>query len=117
MARSASELLSGITGFEWDAANATKLWSRHTVGPNEAEEVALNRPFLIEADLRHSDLEPRFRGLGRTDDGRFLFVVFSMRGTRVRFISARPMSRKEQRAYVEAAEAAQADPEARDRGR
>jgi uncharacterized DUF497 family protein len=41
----------------------------------------------------------RFYALGRTDGERRLFVVFTLRGTRIRVISARDMSRKERDEY------------------
>jgi hypothetical protein len=39
---------------------------------------------------------------GRTDGGRLLTVVFTVRGQLLRVISARPMSRRERRGYVQA---------------
>jgi hypothetical protein len=65
----------------------------------EAEQVLLNRPVVFAADLKHSQAEPRFFTLGRTDSGRHLAIVFTARGNRVRVIAARPMSRAERRAY------------------
>ncbi|MBI4567380.1 MAG: BrnT family toxin [Planctomycetes bacterium] len=41
----------------------------------------------------------RWLALGRTDAGRALLVVFTLRGPQVRVISARPMSRRERRLY------------------
>ena len=35
--------LDGRSGFDWDAANATKIWERHRVTPSEAEEVFSGR--------------------------------------------------------------------------
>ena len=40
-----------------------------------------------------------FYALGRTDEGRELFVAFTMRGRRLRVVSARDMSRRERRVY------------------
>ena len=59
----------------------------------------LNRPLLFASDVKHSQAEARYFSLGRTDGGRHLAIVFTTRGTRVRVISARPMSRAERRVY------------------
>jgi len=39
--------------------------------------------------------------LGRTNDDRYLFVVFTIRNNKIRVISARDMNRKERRVYRE----------------
>ncbi len=93
------EILAGVAGFEWDAGNSDKNWRSHEVRQAEAEQVLLNRPVGLAADLSHSQTEPQFFTLGRTDSGRHLAVVFTVRGNRVRVISARPMSRTERRTY------------------
>src|SRR5258706_7974538 len=86
-------------GFEWDAANSGKIWERHRVVPTECEELFLNRPFVIGQDEEHSAAEKRIYGLGESDAGRLLFVVFTIRARLIRVISARDMSRKERRIY------------------
>jgi uncharacterized DUF497 family protein len=45
--------------------------------------------------------EPRYYVLGRTNDERHLFIVFTIRKNKIRVISARDMSRKERRIYRE----------------
>jgi uncharacterized DUF497 family protein len=94
--------LEGLEGFEWDAANVDKLWHRHRVTVPEVEEAFRNRPLLVVGDLRHSHQEERFQALGRTEASRFLFLVFTLRGPRIRVLSARPMNRKERALYAEA---------------
>jgi len=91
---------SGIKGFEWDKANVEKNWEKHRVRPEECEEAFFNRVFVAK-DERHSQVEERFYLLGETNAGRRLFVVFTLRGERIRVISARDMSRKERKAYEE----------------
>jgi uncharacterized DUF497 family protein len=98
------EPLLGCTGFEWDAGNATKSWERHGVSNAECEEVFFLAPLVVE-DAGHSSVEGRFLALGRTVNGRRLLVVFTVRGERIRVISARPMSRRERRAYEQARKA------------
>lgn len=96
------DLLAGLTGFEWDARNAWESQAKHGVLPTEAEQALLNRPVVVVEDPAHSRQEARYRALGRTDGGRELFVVFTVRAMRVRVISARPMSAGERRRYAQA---------------
>jgi uncharacterized protein len=86
-------------GFDWSGGNAEKNWKRHGVTPLEAEQVFFNTPLLSGDDPEHSGTERRFYVLGQTDEGRELFVVFTLRGRRLRVVSARDMSRKERKVY------------------
>jgi uncharacterized protein len=95
------DILSSCEGFEWDRHNADKIWRKHRVLPAESEEVFFNRPLVVADDPKHSEQEPRFYALGRTDAGRMLFIVFTVRGRLIRVISARDMSRKEREVYPE----------------
>lgn len=98
------DVLAHCTGFEWDDGNAGKNWQLHQVTAAEAEQAFFNRPVLVVADERHSDEEVRYAALGRTNAARRLAVVFTIRGTLVRVISARDMSRRERRVYEGARE-------------
>lgn len=102
------EFFAGLENFEWNEGNSDKNWHRHAVRQAEAEQTLLNRPLLIALDVKHSRKEPRFIALGRTDAQRQLAVVLTVRDTRIRVISARPMSKAERRTYGQA----QAHPEA-----
>ena len=93
------ERLARATGFQWDDGNATKNWSRHEVSQAECEQVFFGAPLVLASDPDHSDAEDRFFALGQTDAGRLLLVVFTLRGTLIRVISARPMSRREREVY------------------
>lgn len=90
--------LAGCTGFEWDAGNALKNWEQHGVSQGEAEQAFFNRPVLI-AVAKGTRRERRYAALGQSTDGRLLTVVFTIRGTLIRVISARDMSRRERRVY------------------
>ena len=92
--------IRGLVGFEWDAGNWRKSELKHGVAVAEAQEVLLNDP-LCQVDTRHSDDEQRYAALGTTNEGRRLFVSFTVRRNRVRVISARPMSRKERAVHEE----------------
>lgn len=105
-----AEFVAAVEGFEWDAGNSEKNWLRHRVRQVEAEQVLLNRPLLLAPDVRHTGQEARFFTLGMTDRARGLAVVFTVRANRVRVISARPMSRRERRAYAKAQSRSEADP-------
>ncbi|MDH5762239.1 MAG: BrnT family toxin [Nitrospinota bacterium] len=93
------DLLRKCTGFEWDEHNTDKNWQKHQVTSSECEEVFFNRPLAVADDVRHSEKENRFYALGNTNAGRFLFVVFTIRRSQVRVISARDMNRKERKVY------------------
>lgn len=93
--------LTLIDGFEWDEGNARKN-DKHGVAASEAEQVFFNQPLLMLEDARHSQVEPRFHALGMTHTGRKLHITFTVRGTRVRVISARGMHRKERNIYEQA---------------
>jgi len=91
-------LPSGATEFEWDDGNATKSWTKHQVTRAECEQVFFRNP-LVAVDVVHSLAERRWFALGTTQRGRPLTVVFTMRGTKIRVISARPMSRREREVF------------------
>jgi hypothetical protein len=91
--------LDSCTGFDWDDANADKNWERHRVTPGEAEDVFFHEPLVIRGDLRHSKREKRYYALGQTAAARRLFVVFTLRRTLIRVISARDMNRNEVSTY------------------
>ena len=93
------EFFPDIEGFQWDKGNSAKNWRRHRFSQSEAEQVFLNRPVVVAGDPVHSASEARHFALGRTDGGRLLTVVFTIRGSFLRVISARPMSRRERRGY------------------
>lgn len=95
------ELLD-CTGFQWDDGYADKNWSKHRVSRTECEQVFFNQPLLVTDDLEHSKLEDRCYALGRTDGDRLLFVVFTIRTTLIRVISARDMTRRERKVYYHA---------------
>ncbi len=90
-----------LTGFEWDEGNARKSADKHDVTQAEAEQLFFNEPLLIVPDLVHSASEIRLHALGKTDEARKLHTTFTLRqkGTKIRVISARNMSRKEREYY------------------
>ena len=94
------------SGFDWDEGNDRKN-EKHGVSKPEVEQVFLNAPLLLSDDAMHSQQEPRFHALGRTDMNRWLQITFTERGggSLIRPISARDMSRRERAVYAQAIEA------------
>jgi uncharacterized DUF497 family protein len=91
--------LEECTGFDWDEANAIKNWERHHVTPEEAEDVFFHLPLIVRSEVRHSSKEKRYYALGETSRGRPLFVVFTIRGRKIRVVSVRDMNRNEKETY------------------
>ena len=94
--------LSSLDGFEWDEGNQKKNWLKHQVSTSECEEVFFNLPLLLAGDASHSQVEKRFYVLGQTNAERKLFISFTIRTHKIRVISARDMSCKEQQVYAKA---------------
>ena len=88
------------TGFDWDAGNTDKNWEKHRVTDGECEELSFNEPLIVRRDSGHSRREARYYALGQTGAGRLLFLAFVIRGTLVRVISVRDMTRKERNTYA-----------------
>ncbi len=88
-----------VSEFDWDLGNLEKNWIKHGVSPIECEEVFFNQPLIVVQDEKHSSEQEPLYALGRTDSDRYLFVVFTTRGRKIRVISARDMNRKERKVY------------------
>ncbi len=91
--------LAACTGFVWDQRNAGPGFEQWGVPPIESEQVFFQRPILIAADARGFEGEARFAALGRTTADRRLSVIFTIRGTLIRVISARDRSGRERRIH------------------
>ncbi len=91
--------LHSCQGFDWDEGNFHKNWERHGVTIAECEQPFFNQPIIISDDLVHGDDEDRYLALGRTDQNRKLFLVFTLRKKFIRIISARDMTSKERAIY------------------
>lgn len=96
--------VSKIEGFDWDKGNLDKNLKKHVVANEEGEEVFYNEPF-VSKDIKHSQKEQRFEALGKTNQGRLLFVSFAIRNVdqklKIRIISCRDMNKKEEVKYYE----------------
>ena len=92
---------SKVDGFEWDAGNLTKNPQKHRISNEEAEEIFFRIPLVLDT-TRPEDREPRWAALGQSERDRVVRVVFTMRGRKLRVISARAASRKEATDYEKA---------------
>ncbi len=93
--------LDNLKSFQWDEGNIDKSYNKHGITPNEAEEVFLDENLQVTKDVKHSQKEQRYIALGQTFQEKILFVVFTIRGRKIRIISARPTNKKERRKYVQ----------------
>lgn len=95
--------------FDWDRGNQSKC-QRHGVTLVEIEEL-FRHPLAVLPDPGHSEDEERQKAIGKTDRGRHVFVVFTLRHRAdrmlIRPISARYMHRKEIEHYEKEAAKAQ----------
>ena len=93
-----------VAGFEWDAGNRKKC-QKHGVSLVEIEAL-FSQPVMMLPDQAHSMTEARLKAIGRTETGRNIFVVFTLRehdGQKyIRPISARYMHQKEVDSYEKA---------------
>ena len=86
--------------FEWDDAKAVANLAKHGVSFEQARD-AFGDPFAIEfVDYREDYGEDRLILLGMVDS-RILVVAYTLRGDKVRIISAREAEPHERRQYHE----------------
>ena len=85
--------------FDWDEHNQDKNWYKHQVKFRECEQIFSNEPLETFLDIKHSQKEPRFTALGKTNKNRKLIITFTIRNKKIRVISARNQSHKERKLY------------------
>lgn len=86
--------------FEWDEAKAARNLTDHGVS-FDAATMVFDDPFALEwLDDREDYGEDRYVILGLVD-GRLLYVAYTLRGDKIRIISARGAEPHERRAYHE----------------
>ena len=84
-------------GFEWDARKARSNLACHKIGFDLAKEI-FGGPRWEVRDSRHDYGEDRTVSLGEVE-GRCLVVVHTLRGEKIRIISARKATKREQAQY------------------
>lgn len=92
-------MFDNFDGFIWDKGNTEKNLIKHNISCEESEEIFLDENQIIVDDEKHSGFEKRWLIIGETHSGTLLAVVFTVRNTRVRIISARRASKKEKNLY------------------
>jgi uncharacterized DUF497 family protein len=86
--------------FEWDDYNQDKLAARHGVDRYEAEEAATDSRASVKRIGTDRLGNPEYIFVGKTDDGRILFMVGVLKRGRIwRIGSARDAKFQEKRAY------------------
>ncbi len=86
--------------FEWDEDNEDKLAARHGVDRYQAEEAATDPKASVKRIGMDRVGNPEYIFVGKTDDGRILFMVGVRKRERVwRIGSARDATFQEKRAY------------------
>jgi uncharacterized protein len=78
-----------VAGFEWDEANREKC-QVHGVTV-AAIEACFRHPVAVFPDPAHSQVETRFKAIGKTNRGRNVLIVFTLR-TRTGQTFIRPIS-------------------------
>jgi uncharacterized DUF497 family protein len=94
-------MIDDVVGFDWDDGNREHC-QKHGVSVAEIETVLSGGP-RVAPDIKHAHLEDRLIAIGRTDEGRPLFIAFTIRkigiNRFIRPVSARFMHAKEIERY------------------
>ena len=86
--------------FDWDQWNVQKNELKHGVSRLEAESAFFDPQYKLYQDARHSAPRgARYILYGRSIENRMLMLGFTVRGARIRVITARIASRRERRVY------------------
>ena len=85
--------------FDWDAANITHL-GEHDIAADEAEDVVLGDSLELGFE-KSDDGEDRWSYVGETSHRRVLQVVITMRGERIRVVTAFAPTKRDELSYLE----------------
>jgi uncharacterized protein len=86
--------------FEWNDDKAAQNWREHAVTFEMARE-AFQDPFAVEWEDAGQDLSEQRYSMIAMLENRLLFVGYTMRGERIRIITARKAESYERRRYHE----------------
>jgi uncharacterized DUF497 family protein len=88
---------------EWDSGNSGKL-VKHSVTLEQVESL-FDSDFVVGGRIQPPEgmewSEARFILYGKTSDGRYMTIVWTIRGSKIRPISCRSMRANEQKNYEE----------------
>ena len=85
--------------FEWNEEKASSNLRKHGVSFDEATTIFGDPLAITFSDPMHSEGEERYLTFGHSSTGKFIVVAHTDRDDRIRLISAREMTRKEQSDY------------------
>jgi len=90
-----------IIAFEWHHWSLQKNEVKHGVSRIEAQSAFFDPNYKLFEDIKHSTpRERRYILYGQSIENRVLMIGFTLRGSRLRIITARPASRKERSVYA-----------------
>ncbi len=98
--------------FEWDEEKNRSNKQKHSISFNKAKET-FEDDNAVEF-IGKSKAEPRILRIGRTLGKVLIAIVYTMRQTAIRIISARQASKKEIKSYIENSLTKQSDNEDKD---
>lgn len=85
----------------WLSDIEEKVAAKHHLTVQEVEEVLLGRPHIRWIERGHTPGEDVYGALGKTFEGRYLYIVFILKeGRRALIVSARVMSDKLRKRYT-----------------
>lgn len=87
--------------FEWDEGNSEKP-KKHGLTLEETEEAFFDENKVIFGDWKHSRIEQRITLLGKTKKNKLLNITYTVRGNKIRVITARAINKKEVELYEKA---------------
>ena len=93
------QIFKNTIEFYWDKGNKDKSLIKHGITDTESEAVFFDEKKKILQDTLHSQKEKRFIIIGRTKLNNLLYMVFTIRGGKLRIISARTLNKKEKFLY------------------
>ena len=85
--------------FEWDDKKASLNLSKHGVQFDDAALSFFDKDFIRIPDHKHSIIEERYAGIGRTRTGKIRVTNYTERGDNIRIISSRSANKKERKTY------------------
>jgi uncharacterized protein len=85
--------------FDWDEANVAHN-AEHEISPEEAEQVLLNDPLDVHFDPDVHG-EERWTYLGETNSGRIVNVVITVRGEKIRVVTAYEAEKSDKLLYLQ----------------
>jgi uncharacterized DUF497 family protein len=88
--------------FDWDIAKAGRNLQKHQVDFSEACTVFDDAQYITFVDEEHSKDEERYITIGLSNKARLLLVAHTWRGDMIRIISARKVTKNEEKFYQEA---------------